>query len=636
MPSIIKPYTLLAALVALNASGQSLSKEITVDKDVVPQEREASRMVLTPKLVLPAIQQKSLRWSDRGVAAPVSPSVAILPPAAYASSITPSPYRGYVMAGYFPTFQLGVSAGYKLIKTDNSDLNVWMQYDGSSVKRKAPFNEGKKIGYYSPDKGKTTYNTQDVNVGVGGAHTFAGVGTLSGRVAYDLSSYNFPTLITKGFNQSINRFDIDLGWQSQVGAFDYSVNLGYDYFHLSKVRDESVTTLDFAENIRSTTILDLSSRNEKTLSASFSGRYAISEFWHVGADIDFTDTDRSACEDIYETASGTWSNNYEIFNSPDISHEDYKYGLYRVGYNITITEMHPYLRWKNDNLIVKAGVGVQIAGGYCGRNRVRPDLRVDWTPSSSFAIWGQLNDRRVNMQTLGNLYDRNRYIGRDCNAGPMLDKLHVEGGIVIGPFAGASIELWGSYGRVSSYYTPAVISMPQGNLSSFNGSASESPFSPYFTIGQYISIDDFIDMSYGAAFNYDYRDIASLRVSWEGAPQEFDKGNINSLDRARSVFAATLGVHPINPLDISLGYTVRSGRCLYGLKPDYPGFFNPFEYKKYSLGTAASLDLGATWRFSDRFNVWGTIENLLNRDWQIVYGIPNKGITGLIGVSCRF
>lgn len=636
MPSIIKPYTLLAALVALNASGQSLSKEITVDKDVVPQEREASRMVLTPKLVLPVIQQKSLRWSDRGVAAPVSPSVAILPPAAYASSITPSPYRGYVMAGYFPTFQLGVSAGYKLIKTDNSDLNVWMQYDGSSVKRKAPFNEGKKIGYYSPDKGKTTYNTQDVNVGVGGAHTFAGVGTLSGRVAYDLSSYNFPTLITKGFNQSINRFDIDLGWQSQIGSFDYSVNLGYDYFHLSKVRDESVTTHDFAENIRSTTILDLSSRNEKTLSASFSGRYAISEFWHVGADIDFTDINRSRSENKRCRVSGKWSDDKDIIINipPETSYTVYYTTLYGGGYNIT--EMHPYLRWKNDNLIVKAGVGVQIAGGDCGSNRVRPDLRVDWTPSASFAIWGQLNDRRVNMQTLGNLYDRNRYIGRDCNAGPMLDKLHVEGGIVIGPFAGASIELWGSYGRVSSYYTPAVISMPQGNLSSFNGSASESPFSPYFTIGQYISIDDFIDMSYGAAFNYDYRDIASLRVSWEGAPQEFDKGNINSLDRARSVFAATLGVHPINPLDISLGYTVRSGRCLYGLKPDYPGFFNPFEYKKYSLGTAASLDLGATWRFSDRFNVWGTVENLLNRDWQIVYGIPNKGITGLIGVSCRF
>ncbi|WP_289749509.1 hypothetical protein [Muribaculum intestinale] len=636
MPSIIKPYTLFAAIVALNASGQSLSKEITVDKDVVPQEREASRMVLTPKLVLPAIQQKSLRWSDRGVAASVSPTVATLPPAAYASSITPSPYRGYVMAGYFPAFQIGVSAGYKLIKTDNSDLNVWMQYDGSSVKRKAPFNSGKKIGYYSPDEGKTTYNTQDVGVGVGGSHTFANVGTLSGRVAYDLSSYNFPTLITKGFNQSINRFGVDLGWQSQFGAFDYSVNLGYDYFHLSKVRDESVTTHDFVENIRSATFLDLSSRNEKTLSASFSGRYAISEFWHVGADIDFTDIDRSRSENKRCRVSGKWSDDKDIFINipPESDYSVYYNILHGGGYNIT--EMHPYLRWKNDNLIVKAGVGIQIAGGDCGSNRVRPDLRVDWTPSASFAIWGQLNDRRVNMQTLGNLYDRNRYIGRLCDAGPMLDKLHVEGGIVIGPFAGASIELWGSYGRVSSYYTPAVISLPQGNVGSLNSGVSESPFSTYFTIGQYMVIDDFTDMSYGAAFNYDYRDIASLRVSWEGAPQEFDRGNINSLDRARSVFAATLGVHPINPLDISLGYTVRSGRCLYGIKPDYPGLFNPFEYRKYSLGTAASLDLGATWRFSDRFNVWGTVENLLNRDWQIVYGIPNKGVTGLVGVSYRF
>ena len=536
------------------------------------------------------------------------------------------------MAGYFPAFQLGVSAGYKLIKTDNSDLNVWMQYDGSSVKRKAPFNSGKKIGYYLPDKGKTTYNTQDVGVGVGGSHTFAGVGTLSGRVAYDLSSFNLPTLISKGFNQNINRFDIDLGWQAQTGAFDYSVNLGYDYFHLSKVKEESIITFDGNRELAS--LIDLSSRNEKTLSVSFSGRYAISEFWHVGADIDFTDTDRSAGENIFEVASGTWPDDSENFNGPYISHEGFKYGLDDVGYNIT--EMHPYLRWKNDNLIVNAGVGIQIAGGDCGSNRVRPDLRVDWTPSASFAIWGQLNDRRVNMQTLGDLYDRNRYVGRDCNAGPMLDKLHVEGGIIIGPFAGASIELWGSYGRVSSYYTPAVISLPQGNVGSLNSGVSESPFSPYFTIGQYMVIDDFTDMSYGAAFNYDYRDIASLRVSWEGAPQEFDRGNINSLDRARSVFAATLGVHPINPLDISLGYTVRSGRCLYGIKPDYPGLFNPFEYRKYSLGTAASLDLCATWRFSDRFNVWGTVENLLNRDWQIVYGIPNKGVTGLVGVSYRF
>ena len=80
-------------------------------------------------------------------------------------------------------------------------------------------------------------------------------------MAYDLSSYNFPTLITKGFNQSINRFGVDLGWQSQAGAFDYSVNLGYDYFHLSKVKEESIITFDGNRELAS--LIDLSSRNEK-------------------------------------------------------------------------------------------------------------------------------------------------------------------------------------------------------------------------------------------------------------------------------------------------------------------------------------------------------------------------------------
>lgn len=584
MPTSLKPYTLLAALVALNAAGQTLSKEITVDKDVVPQEREASRMVLTPKLVLPAIQQKSLRWTDRGVVAPVSPTVDVLPPAAYASSVESSPYRGYVMAGYFPTFQLGVSAGYKIVNTQNTGLNAWLQYDGSSVKRTAP---------YGTPGDKITYNTEDVRVGLDGSHTFGDIGTLSGRASYGFSSFNFPTLVSKGFTQKVNRADVDLGWQSQLGAFDYSIGLGYSYFGFSKVKEE---------------LMELSSRTENVFSLALAGRYALSESWTVGADVDFTNVGLSdaICE---------WTN---------------LGGLANASRDYTMTELHPYLRWKNDNFAVKAGVGIQIAGGDCGSNRVRTDLRIDWTPSSLFGLWAQLNDRRVDMQTLGDRYDRNRYMSQFCSTCPMWDKWHVEGGMIVGPFQGASIEVWGGFGKVNSYFAPTV------GLFDDADDEDTAPWSLYRNMGYVFPIAGFRDVHYGAALNYDYRDVASLRVSWEGAPQEYDEGNISAIDRARSVFDVRLGVHPIKPLDVWASYTVRSGRCLYSVEPVSPDIFMPYKYTKISLGNAASLDLGATWRFSDRFNVWLTVENLLNRKWQIVYGIPNKGITGLAGVSFRF
>ena len=596
MPTSLKPYTLLAALVALNAAGQTLSKEITVDKDVVPQEREASRMVLTPKLVLPAIQQKSLKWTDRGVVAPVSPTVAVLPPAAYASSVEPSPYRGYVMAGYFPTFQLGVSAGYKIVNTQNTGLNAWLQYDGSSVKRTAP---------YGIPGDKITYNTEDVRVGLDGSHTFGDIGTLSGRASYGFSSFNFPTLVSKGFTQKVNRADVDLGWQSQLGAFDYSIGLGYSYFGFSKVKEE---------------LMELSSRNNNVFTLSLGARYALSESWTVGADVDFTNVGLSDASGLFAWTTGDVTDS-DWFHQGGFNNESCDYSM---------TELHPYLRWKNDNFAVKAGVGIQIAGGDCGSNRVRPDLRIDWTPSSFFGLWAQLNDRRVDMQTLGDRYDRNRYMSQFCSTCPMWDKWHVEGGMIVGPFQGASIEVWGGFGKVNSYFAPTV------GLFGDPDDEDITPWSLYRNMGYVFPIAGFRDVHYGAALNYDYRDVASLRVSWEGAPQEYDEGNISAIDRARSVFDVRLGVHPIKPFDVWASYTVRSGRCLYSVEPANPDIFLPFEYKKISLGNAASLDLGATWRFSDRFNVWLTVENLLNRKWQIVYGIPNKGITGLAGVSFRF
>lgn len=579
---------MLTAMAGGEADGQALSKEITVDKDVVPQEREATRLALTPKLVLPAIQQPELRWTSRGVAAHIEPTLVELPPTAYASTLSTSPYRGYVAAGYFPACQLGAAAGYRLVDESHSRLNAWITYNGSSVDRTPPLAES-----------KIRYNAHDARLGLDGFHSFAGGGTLRGRASYGLSSFNFPTSSDKGFTQRVSRADIGLGWQARAGQLDYDIAADYDYFGFDK---------PVAENISG-----LKGNGNSTFTLALRTGYALNDCASIGASVDFAATSFSSALAIDPGAPAV-----DAPLSGDV--------LGKVRYNIT--DVHPYVGWKGENLSVRAGIGVQLAGGDLGSNRLRPDLRLDWTPTSHFALWAQLNDRRAEPVTLASRYDRNRYINPNQVAGPMWDKWRIEGGFILGPWAGASVEVWGGVAKVNSYFAPTLYVAP--GLGSVDDAVEK------MTMGAAMAIDNFTDAHYGIALNYDYRRLASLRLSYEGAPADFDQGNINATDRARHVLAGKLVVRPLQPLDLSVAYTLRSGRRIYAYSttPTPIGLADLWE--PTSLGVAASLDLGASWRFSDRFNIWARVENLLNRRWQVAYAIPNPGVTGLAGIALRF
>lgn len=67
-----------------------------------------------------------------------------------------------------------------------------------------------------------------------------------------------------------------------------------------------------------------------------------------------------------------------------------------------------------------------------------------------------------------------------------------------------------------------------------------------------------------------------------------------------------------------------------------PNYTKTDEHVLVSLGTAASLDLGAYYNINERFTVWADAENILNRRWQLCYGVMNPGLTGLVGVTYKF
>ncbi len=365
-----------------------------------------------------------------------------------------------------------------------------------------------------------------------------------------------------------NDVRLALGWRSQIDEFSYSIGLDYNFLKFGKA-------IDAAEKALGENYLDLDLGLD----------YSLNEYSRVGADIDF-----AMVADNGAVAPG-------------------------IDKNSGLVSVAPYYAVAGDTYRVHLGLRGGASFKRAGKAFIAPDIKLEWFPSSHFTAFVKF-DGGTTLNPMARLW------ADDHSVAPLLDysqslsptrrKWGLEGGFVIGPFAGASIEAWGGYADLENQLMATVVGgMP--------------------LLGAY----DFKSINYGVAFNYNYRDMAVVRVSYEGAPSDIDRGYAAWADRAKSVLKASLTVKPVDALDITLGYTLRGDRTVYSFHPVEAG---PFEggYNAIDLDNVSSLDLGLGYRFTDRFTVWARGENLLGAKWQSSYLMPCKGVTGLVGITFRF
>ena len=91
-------------------------------------------------------------------------------------------------------------------------------------------------------------------------------------------------------------------------------------------------------------------------------------------------------------------------------------------------------------------------------------------------------------------------------------------------------------------------------------------------------------------------------------------------------------VTPISPLDITLGYNLRSKRQIKYVSETV----NASPYFFQSVGSVSNLSAGASWRFTPQLTVFLKGENLLNHNYSLLSLIPAQGLTGLAGLSYKF
>ena len=152
---------------------------------------------------------------------------------------------------------------------------------------------------------------------------------------------------------------------------------------------------------------------------------------------------------------------------------------------------------------------------------------------------------------------------------------------------------------------------------------------------------DTVDLSAwhaGAAIGYDYRDVFSARVSYETAPNDYDKSYYEWRDRAKHVVNANLSVRPIRPLLVTLDWEFRGGRRTYYLhSTESDGVLGSIvtPYSE-SLGCVSNLSLGASYTVTDRLTIFLNGQNLLNRRPDLIGFRPAQGTTAMIGASLKF
>lgn len=574
---------LCAITVAASAEcgAQSLNKEITVERDIVPEYRDAERLRLTPAINLPAIQKKRLNYSlvDRPVG--VTPAIYPLGLQTPAVSIGEN-YRGYAAIGYMPMFNMAASAGYRFIDTKSTKVDAWLQYNGRAYHSDILMTTWSLIPEDPGEIQEKMFRNNAVTVG---ASLNQSTGEKSALNAFADYSYTRYTMIEcpydetyRLFNQAVNRFNIAADWSHRdKDGISYGIDASYSRFAFISPKYDVYDS--FALDNRFTMLAN----KENHFDFGIFGDAALGGGSYFGLDVDFS----YLHNDFNTIFSEMWSSDSE----------QHRY-LRTDGENTWLLRLTPSYRFISGDFTADLGARIDLTHGAGKAFHIAPDVKIGFRTSDYFSAQLEFGGGEV-QNSLASLFDISPYMMpyfayRNSHI-PFTGDLKA----TIGPFSGAYIELFGGYARANEWLMPG------------DGDNSYTPV-------------DLRGWHGGAAAGYRHGKLGEVRLSFEGASHsDGDKpqnGYYLWRDRAKYVIEASGRISPVDKLDITAGYTFRSGRRDFRRK----------------LGTASLLDLGAAYRFTPRFTVFVNGENLLNRKYKYIGMVPSQGITGLAGVTYKF
>lgn len=571
---------ILAAMAALaymacDAGAQTLSTEVVVDRTVLPAERAASRPAgLVPALTLPPVAAVDLATADYTALSPITRAYLGLAPVEAPLLGPVSAYRGYASVGYFPSYNLGMSAGYRVINNERVRLSLHAQFDGEKYKASGSPKD------HSPEP----YGTKD-DYGYNGARVAADLGMafgasshLVGRLRVGYSDSHTPY---RG-PQSLFSGGLGLLWLSRAGSIDYKVGFSADFDSYGESGESG--SMSHRNTYRYYTGY-LDSYNEQVYSFALGAAYRLDGMSRIGLDVDGRFKN-----------SGEWS-------VPALG------GPFRIPSDVSgYVGLTPYFSLSSSSVKARIGLSVDFENGFDGNKlRLAPRIHLAWDASPRAAVYIDVNGgSRAN--TSEDLRQITPYLPGIPSSVVSYIPVDAEAGVNIGPFEGFTARLFGGYSVARDW------AMAGAGPATLNG----------------LSYADVRGWHVGAELAYSFRRIARVTVSAQAAPSKPERAYYMWRDHASSVLGARLDLTPLDRLKVGVSYEFRGGRGGY----DYDditatSFMTP-------MGCVSDLGVSASYGLTDAVSVFARGENLLGRRYTVLCGIESQGVHGLAGVSVKF
>jgi len=563
---------------AAQAQAQDLSTEITVERTVVPREREATRpRNVFPELYTPSVQRQSLFPAEYYNPSELTPDIPLLLPVSWPLDVEPSPYRGYASIGYFPALNIGANAGYRLVDTERSSLGAWLQYSGA--KYKATDYQGLK----------DSYSTHDFTIGINGRHCFSERSVLTGALDFSIGSQSRPW-DGDSYSRSATSFNFNAGFASSTGRVAYDVAASVGHFGFNK----NYPTATF-DPLRQT---DIGLHG----SVGLTREDADSRWCGINVDsrILFTDNVPQSAGDATMSA----------------------------------TSVRPFLSFENERGKLRIGIDLSAATGEGDATfRVAPDVFAAWTPARQFMIYASATGGQ-HLNLARDTYSLSPWILTQTALGRTDIPYHLRLGINYGPWKGFNAELFGQYAKANSTGLPTIILNPKNVMSSLDsynvkcwqfGAALEYKFARPYSLR--------VEGTFSPDRNW-YADLDrpryTLGTSFTASPiKPLDITVSYELRAGRRVYAYKPDIVAKDP-----NMTPSDFSDPDATNPTKP--YLPTGSDFINLHNISSLNIAASYRITERLTAFARGENILGHSALDPSGVGLQGVRGLIGAAYKF
>lgn len=271
--------------------------------------------------------------------------------------------------------------------------------------------------------------------------------------------------------------------------------------------------------------------------------------------------------------------------------------------NATAIDLNPYYSMENDQWRLRVGVNVDWWGGEDDKVFISPDVLAEYIFAEKYVFYGQATGgRKTNsFYNLSSQFTPYWSINRLVSSYTSLDAAV---GLKGSPANGWWFNVTGGYRITENDLDPYLLPDGRSTLTAFAQGKSK--------------------VLYGSAeLEYNYKDLWNLFLrgtyyhwKWDDLLDAIDSLHILGLKPEMEVNGG-IGVKVMEGLNVSLGYEYVK-RCNQVFEP------------------VSNLYAGATYGLLKNLQVYGKINNLLNKDYVRADAYPAQGLNLLAGLSFQF